>query len=212
MIIEYIPTFKYFSSFTEILPNQTILDFGSNSGNFLKSGTVNPKQYTGVDVDAEAIVAGAEGFPEASWIWYNRQNPVYNIAGDKSYPTLTQSFDLVVSYSVFSHIGADDALDLLDFIYGKLNDNGKILFSFCNVDNRQCVDWFRNRRIDCDQIPVDDVVYLIDNKVLKEIPKECNHFVTFYKTSWLLDKLSKFNPVSYAPPKGWYQDCMILSK
>ena len=212
MIIEYIPTFRYFSSFVNILPSQNILDFGSNSGNFLKSGTVNPTQYTGVDVDAEAIDEGKRLYPTAGWVWYNRHNPVYNTSGDQSYPALYATFDLVVSYSVFSHIAADDAADLLDFLYSRLNVNGNILFSYCNVDNRQCVEWFRNRRINCDVIPDADVVYLIDNKVSKIIPVECNHFVTFYKTSWLLDKLSKFNPVSCPPPKGWYQDCMILSK
>jgi len=212
MIIEYIPTFKYFSSFVKILPSQNILDFGSNCGNFLKSGTVNPKQYTGVDIDAEAIDEGKKLYPDANWIWYNRYNPVYNAAGDQSYPALHTTFDLVVSYSVFSHIAADDAIDLLGFLYDKLNDNGKILFSYCNVDNKQCVEWFRNRRIDCDDIPNDDIVYLIDNRVSKEIPKECSHFVTFYKTSWLLDKLSRFNPVSSPPLQGWVQDSMILSK
>lgn len=212
MLIEYIPTYKYFSSFIEFLPNQTILDFGSNCGNLLKSGNINPVQYTGVDVDAEAIDEGNKLFPDASWCWYNRQNPVYNATGDSSYPVLTQTFDLVVSYSVFSHIESGDALDLLEFLYGKLSNTGKILFSYCNVDNKNCVEWFRNRRTNCDKIPNEDIVYLIDNKVSNKIPKECNHFVTFYKTSWLLDKLSGFNPVSYAPPKGWYQDCMTLSK
>jgi len=212
MLIEYIPTYKYFSHFTNFNSEQSVLDFGSNCGNLLKSGNINPRQYTGVDVDIEAINEGINVFPEATWVWYNRQNPVYNATGDKSYPVITQMFDLVVSYSVFSHIEANDALDLLTFLYNNLADNGKILFSYCNIDNQQCIEWFRNRRSNCDEIPNEDVVYLIDNKVLKIIPKECNHFVTFYKASWLLNKLSRYNPVSYNPPKGWYQDCMILSK
>lgn len=212
MLIEYIPTYKYFSSFTEIRPNDRILDFGSNCGNFLKSSPVEINSYTGVDVDKVAIKEGARLYPNHSWIWYNRYNPVYNPSGTLEYPILNLEYDLIVSYSVFSHIEANDANDLLDFLYGKLNSNGKILFSYCNVDNKNCVKWFRNRRTDCDEIPNEDIVYLIDNTVLKKIPKECTHFVTFYKTSWLLEKLSEFNPVSYRPPNGWYQDCMILSK
>lgn len=212
MIIEYIPTFKYFSSFTKIIPGQNILDFGSNSGNFLKSGTVNPKQYTGVDIDAEAIGEGKKLYPDANWIWYNRQNPVYNSTGDSSYPVLNTTFDLVVSYSVFSHIASDDAYDLLEFLYSKLNKGGKVLFSYCNVDNNPCVGWFRNRRINCDEVNTDSFMYLVDNKSTLDIPESCTHFVTFYKKKWLLDKLSMFNPVSYSPPKDWYQDCMILSK
>lgn len=212
MIIEYIPTFRYFSNFVNVLPTQNILDFGSNSGNFLKSGSVNPAQYTGADIDAEAISEGKKLYPEANWIWYDRYNPVYNPTGDSSYPILNATFDLVVSYSVFSHIAADDALDLLEYLYGKLNNDGKILFSYCNVDNKQCVKWFRSRRIDCDIIPSKDIVYLTDNKVSEIIPVECIHFVTFYRTSWLLDKLSKFKPKYCPPPAGWTQDCMILSK
>lgn len=213
MLIEYIPTYKYFSNFTKFT-DQTILDFGSNCGNLLKSGNITQEKYTGVDVDAEAIAEGMKLFPNANWIWYNRYNPVYNIHGDTSYPELTQQFDLVVSYSVFSHIAIDDAADLLGFLYAQLAPNSKILFSYCNIDNRTCVEWFReqNKIIYCDDIVSDDFMYLINNKASKKEPTMlCRHFVTFYKTSWLLDKLSRFNPVSYAPPKGWYQDCMILS-
>lgn len=212
MIIEYIPTYNYFSSFVNFTPTQSILDFGSNCGNLLKSGKINATQYTGVDVDVEAIDEGRKLFPSATWIWYNRQNPVYNATGDSSYPVLTQKFDIVVSYSVFSHIAVNDALDLLTFLYNKLSEHGKILFSYCDIDNRQCVDWFKNRRVDCDEITHDNYLYLVDNKVSDMVPTQCKHFVTFYDTQWLIDKLGKFNPVSYLPPNGWVQDCMILYK
>jgi SAM-dependent methyltransferase len=212
MIIEYIPSYNYFSRFVNFAPTQTVLDFGSNCGNLLKSSRIDPGQYTGIDVDAEAIDEGKKLFPDATWLWYNRYNPVYNPYGTQEYPSLGTEYDLVVSYSVFSHIEVNDMLDLLEFLYSNLSNTGKILFSYCNVNNGQCVEWFRNRRIECDEIPNEDIVYLIDNKVSKEIPEKCNHFVTFYKTEWLLDKLSKFNPISYSPPVGWVQDCMILNK
>ena len=45
MLMEYLPTSDYFSNFLEWNTEQTILDFGSNWGNLLRSNKIiNPNQ------------------------------------------------------------------------------------------------------------------------------------------------------------------------
>lgn len=215
MLIEYLPTFNYFNHFVQWNPNNKILDFGSNCGNLLKSnpGILKESNYTGIDVDEGSILEGRRLFPNATWVSYNRHNPAYNPTGDNTLPTLEDTYDLIVSYSVFSHTTFEDMVELLDYLYSRLNTNGRIYFTFCNVDNKSCVEWFRNRRVDCDPVPNCNVVYLVNNKVTFSKPIEpCIHFVAFYNQEWLLDKLKKFNPKINPAPLPWIQDCIEIVK
>lgn len=216
MLIYYIPTSKYFSQFTSWDTDKTILDFGSNWGNLLASNpTINQEQYTGIDVDQEAINAGLKLFPRASWIRYDRFNPVYNSTGTTQLPTFTKKFDMIFSYSVFSHTTAEDMVELIEVLYNNLNTNGRMYFTYCDIYNRKLVEWFRNRRTNCDEIPTDkDYVYLADNKISNGYPSErCIHFVSFYKEEWILSLLKKYNPILYKNQnKNFLQDCICLCK
>jgi cyclopropane fatty-acyl-phospholipid synthase-like methyltransferase len=215
VLIEYIPTFNFFSKFTEFKPNANILDFGSNCGNLLKSSSdkIKPENYTGIDVDKDAILEGQRLFPTARWVWYNRRNPAYNPTGVNVLPELDNKYDLIISYSVFSHTTFEDMIETLDYLYECLTSGGKILFTFCNVENDDCVEWFRTKRKTCDLIPKDNFVYLVENKIAYEGPLDsCIHFVAFYKSSWLLNKLSKFEPKINTAPKPWLQDCIEITK
>jgi SAM-dependent methyltransferase len=216
MLIEYIPTTEYFSHFINWSTEHTILDFGSNCGNLLKSNNIiTSAQYTGIDVDRESIEEGKRVYPAADWIWYNRFNPAYNHTGTTALPQFNKKFDMIISYSVFSHTTAEDMLELIDHLFTYLKNNGKIYFTYCNIDNKKLVSWFRNRRENCDEIPTDkDYVYLVDNKISNGYPSEkCTHFVSFYKKEWITSLLHRYNPVScLAPDPNWQQDCMILTK
>jgi hypothetical protein len=106
-------------------------------------------------------------------------------------------------------------IEMINHLFKHLNNNGSIYFTYCNIDNRKLVEWFRNRRTDCDEVPTDwDYAYLTDNKLSDGYPaNRCVHFVSFYKKDWITNLLNKFNPVSYpAPGSRWQQDCMILTK
>lgn len=215
MFQEYIPTFYYFDHFVNWNKDFKILDFGSNSGNLLRSnpGIIDHNRYTGIDIDHEAIIEGQQMFPNANWCSYNRHNPVYNFSGDNSLPDLKDNYDLILSYSVFSHTSLEDMLELVDYLYSLLNANGKLYFSFCNINNKNCVEWFRNRRIDCDEIPYSNLIYLVNNKISYNFPKvQCEHFVAFYDPDYLCDKLKKFQPKINPAPNDWIQDCVEISK
>jgi len=215
MLIDEIPTFAYFYPYVTINSDSKILDFGSNWGNYINSSNllIDQKNYTALDVDKEALEVGKYIFPRATWIHYNRYNPVYNPTGDNQFPKFDHTFDVVVSYSVFSHMSIEDTLETLDFLYDQLNPGGKICFSYCNIDNPICVEWFRNRRENCDPVSSQDYVYLINNRTSLQSPTEpVTHFVSFYKTEWLLNKLSKYNAVSEPPHAVWFQDTIIITK
>lgn len=212
MLIEYIPTFNYFSAFVTPTSTSKVLDFGSNCGNYLKSSPIS-LDYTGIDVDQGAIEEGQRLYSDSTWIWYNRYNPAYNSTGERVLPTIDKTFDLIISYSVFTHMTIEDSEELLDYLYSILEPGGKLCFSFCDIDNRVCVEWFRARRIDCDPVDTNNFVYLVNNRVSQVEPAEpCIHFVAFYKRAWLLERLKRFNPVAHNVPAGWLQDCILIVK
>ena len=215
--MQYLSTSDYFSNYLEWNTEQTILDFGSNCGNLLLSNKIiNDNQYTGIDVYKKAIDIGRRLRPNANWIWYNRFNPVYNPTGVKVLPEVEKKFDMIISYSVFTHTTADDMVEMIEHLFTYLKDGGSIYFTYCNIKNKPLVNWFRNRRSPtCDEVPDDkDFVYLTDDRITTDYPSEkCVHFVSFYNEEWLTKLLNKFNPVSYTPPGGkWLQDCMVLTK
>ncbi len=212
MLIEYIPTFNYFSSLGCTWGGD-ILDFGSNCGNVLKSnpGVIQHSSYTGVDVDMEAIIAGKEVFPTATWQWYNRYNPVYNPFGTHELPVLHKQYNTIVSYSVFTHTTLADMVEIIDHLYANLADNGTLMFSYCNIDSRRTIDWLKMRPNPVTLVP-GDIVYLVNNKITTTVPKHVGTFVSFYRESVILKEFEKYNAVSIPAPKGWYQDCIIIKK
>lgn len=216
-IIEYIPTYKYFSVYHDWCCDHQLLDFGSNCGNLIKSsqGKIPQKNYTAIDVDAEAIQAGREQFPLASWHCYNRHNPAYNPSYVNELPGLQGPFDVIFSYSVFSHTSWPDTSEMVDYLWNLLLPGGKMYLTICDVYNAGCVQWFRNRRINCDHIPqTDSVIYLVDNKVSETPPQQpCTHFVAFYNTQWLQRQWgSKYHVEICDPPQGWLQHCAVFEK
>lgn len=213
MIIEPIDTYSYFSQYINI--SGKILDFGSNSGNLIRSasGRISQKNYTGIDVSEIAIEAGRAAFPEATWISYNRYHPVYNSTGTATIPNLGL-FDQIISYSVFSHFDLNEILYTIDELYGMLSPNGKLVFSYCNVYNQSCIEWFRNRRENCDIVSVEEVVYLVNNKVEKNIPVQVDKLVSFFKPEYLLSLLTTkgYDATSHPARNNWKQDCMVIQK
>jgi len=213
MLIEYIPTYYFFKHFVEINSTQKILDFGSNCGNFIKSCPFNIN-YTGLDIDLESVQEGIKNFPNASWKHYDRYHCVYNTNGKKNeIPDLKSNYDLIIGYSVFSHLDIDDFIQLIDYLHNLLDKNGTMCLSFCNIENNNCKDWFRKKRGNCDEIPNQDYIYLVDNKVSKVTPTtSCQHFVSFYSPEFLLNTFKSYNPRISMAKTPWFQDCILFSK
>jgi 2-polyprenyl-3-methyl-5-hydroxy-6-metoxy-1,4-benzoquinol methylase len=113
--------------------NKKILDFGGNIGGFLSGApdNINQKNYWCIDVDKGAIEIGQKRFPLAHFNWFNRYSSYDNptgVAGLKI-PFESERFDIIISFSVFTHVSKVDMIDLLGQLKALLNPGG-ILFYF----------------------------------------------------------------------------------
>jgi hypothetical protein len=171
--------------------NKTILDFGGSFGNLIISsnGKIEEKNYTCLDVDKFALLEGQQNFPNAQWVWYNRYNTMYNPSGNKEWPLLN-TYDLIFSYSVFTHTSYQDLLETIAYLKTRLNKNGEIYISYASQSNKLLIDWLTEKRIkdyeNFDTIQFNNkYVYIKDNKVVDSIPSQSTHFFTLYNDDFL---------------------------
>jgi SAM-dependent methyltransferase len=214
-------TFKYFSSLHPDIINGTVLDYGSNYGNFLASAGSKFKQenYTGIDVDLSAIESGKERFPDAEFIHYNAFNYMYNPTGLENLDIpITKKYDTVISYSVFTHTSEEDFLNRLAQLFTFVVPGGKILFTFCDPEDNTIVNFFTQKRIKtfgrCDNISSSTKLYLIDADI-KSIPDVNKLLLTFYNREYLKSILGKYNVSIHNAPSGCrncFQSCVMLQK
>ena len=178
--------------------DKSILDFGGNFGtldhgfgNILEHKNVLSKNYTCIDVDKNAMDRGRDKYPDAEWIYYDRHNPMYNPNGQKNLlPSVNKKYDLIYSYSVFSHTTYEELLEFINFFKTLLTENGHMYLSIpCHDD--KIIKWFYDKRIreyhECDnifEIP-ESYIYLINNKIKKEVPLVCQYLVTIYNRKFL---------------------------
>jgi Methyltransferase domain len=223
MEIEFINTRGYFNALPGFEVRDSIIDFGCNNGNFLRSSTdVDSFQYTGIDVDRPALLAGSLEYPKKNWIAYSRHHPVYNPTGFKKIlpllpPTLLERPSQVVSYSVFSHFDIQEWIDILHWMGEVLPTGSSAWVTFCNIQNRDCVDFFRKKRgMDVGQRPKEGFpfVYLIDDYLAWRSPaNRSEHFVSFFRPGFLIQLLQesglKVDRHFYAP-EGWTQDTLKI--
>lgn len=216
----YIDTWKYFSYLNKQPLRGTVLDYGSNYGMFLDSSKkfFPQENYTGVDIDLDAITEGQCLFPNARFIHYNRYNVMYNKSGDRNaWPAIEDQFDNIISYSVLTHTTVDDTLEAIEWLYKRLKPGKKMLLTWLDVNNEQAVSYFQNKRIkdfgSCDTIQTSDFVYLVNNKTTK-IPGE-GVFLVFYQSSYFSSLLKNYNHQLILSPKSvnnCFQDCVIITK
>jgi SAM-dependent methyltransferase len=111
-----------------------VLDFGGNVGNVLKDprSTIDHQTYWCIDVSKQAIEEGGRRYPDAHWIFYDRYNFAFNPYGTEglALPETGQEFDYILAYSVFSHIGLTEMLDLIGQLERRLARGGVLAFTF----------------------------------------------------------------------------------
>jgi SAM-dependent methyltransferase len=111
-----------------------VLDFGGNIGNLLRdpNSTVDEARYWCIDVSQEAVEAGRKSFPKANWIFYNRYCFFFNPNGIPKLPLprLTQRFDYIVAYSVFTNTTRPEMLELVADLQNHLKTGGSLAFTF----------------------------------------------------------------------------------
>lgn len=111
-----------------------VLDFGGNVGNFLLHATpdLDPRNYWSIDLSQDGIEEGRRRHPDANFVFYDRYNPQYNPTGKPGLPIpdVGVRFDIIVGYSVATHLRTGEFLGLVDELNALAADGGVIALSF----------------------------------------------------------------------------------
>lgn len=113
-----------------------ILDFGGNVGTFLVGAgeNVNHEDYWCMDVNEEVLERGETTFPRAHFVHYNRYNSQFNPNGIRylSIPDCGVKFDIILAFSVFTHIDRFEMIELVESLRSMLAPEGALAFTFCD--------------------------------------------------------------------------------
>ena len=128
-----------FQYFDELLKRpawkrRTILDFGGNVGGFLvgAGNKVDHNRYWCLDVTRSAIEIGRRNFPRAHFEHYDRYSSYFNPQGVRHLPVpeLGVKFDVVLAFSVFTHMHRKEMIDLIGQLRRMLAPRGIVAFTF----------------------------------------------------------------------------------
>jgi hypothetical protein len=217
-------TYKYFSTLNPDITQGKILDYGSNWGTFLASADdkILHKNYLGVDVDKDSLVAGRNSFPDATFIDSEYYNCMYNSSGSLIRPKteLFGPYKTVISYSVLTHTTVDDFWSTVEWLYLQLEVGGKLMITWLDVDDLVTRTYFYTKRIKefgtCDTIKTDSYLYLADNLKVDNCPESVKYFLLFFKRSYLEQELRKrYNKISLHSSlgtKNCFQSCLVIER
>ncbi|MCU1246534.1 MAG: methyltransferase [Acidobacteria bacterium] len=120
-------------------PSLRVLDFGGSGGLLLDEPrcTVRHESYWSLDISPDAIRLGRRRFPGANFVLYDRFHPAFNPGGARgeAIPALG-SFDVILAYSVFTHLWLEEIAELWAALRGMLRPNGSFAFTFLDPDYR----------------------------------------------------------------------------
>lgn len=129
-----------FAYFSEVLGMQSwrgrkVLDFGGNNAAFLRRAEgVEHADYWCMDVHEPALERGREEFPRANFVHYDRYSGEYNPDGtiDLPVPDCGTQFDVIIAFSVFTHVHRTELLELVPMLRRMLAPGGVLAFTFCD--------------------------------------------------------------------------------
>ena len=111
-----------------------VLDFGGNAGYLLLNPdcVIRPEDYYCLDVIRETQDDGRSKFPSAHFVHYNRYNCSFNPEGVANLPVpdMGVEFDIILAYSVFTHVGLKEMNDLVGQLQTRLAPGGVLVFTF----------------------------------------------------------------------------------
>lgn len=128
-----------FSYFDQLLGHpvwngRKVLDFGGNIGTFLIGAgpNVDHDDYWCIDLNPAVIEQGRRTYPRAHFVHYNRYNSQFNPNGvrDLRIPDCGVKFDMILAFSVFTHIDRFEMLQLVGSLRRMLVREGVLAFTF----------------------------------------------------------------------------------
>ena len=145
--------FKHISEVTKILPSASVLDIGCGIGRIARpfTGFLNLEgKYTGFDILGYGInwcKNRYRKFKQFSFEHYPLKNDLYYPeasanAAEFVFPYNTQSFDLIILISVYTHMQKDEVENYFKQISRVIKDNGFCYASFFLTDENTKSDFF----------------------------------------------------------------------
>ncbi|HEX8847838.1 MAG TPA: class I SAM-dependent methyltransferase [Pyrinomonadaceae bacterium] len=128
--------FSYFDRQLEhpVWKGRKILDFGGNIGTFLVGAGehVAHDDYWCIDLNPAVVEQGRRTYPQAHFVHYNRYSPQYNPNGVRHLPIpdCGVKFDMILAFSVFTHVDQNEMLELVGQLRGMLASEGVLAFTF----------------------------------------------------------------------------------
>jgi SAM-dependent methyltransferase len=128
-----------FSYFNELLGHpvwkgRKVLDFGGNIGTFLESAgdNVNHEDYWCIDLNPAVVEQGRLTYPRAHFVRYDRYSPQYNPNGVRylPIPDCGTKFDIILAFSVFTHVDRSEMVELVSSLRSMLAPAGALAFTF----------------------------------------------------------------------------------
>ncbi len=111
-----------------------IMDFGGNVGTFLigAGDAVDHDNYWCIDLNKTVIDQGRREHARAHFIHYNRYSPQYNPQGIRylPIPICGSKFDIIIAFSVFTHVHKCEMLELVGQLRSLLARQGVLAFTF----------------------------------------------------------------------------------
>jgi 2-polyprenyl-3-methyl-5-hydroxy-6-metoxy-1,4-benzoquinol methylase len=111
-----------------------VLDFAGNVGNILLDPNceIEHDKYWSIDVSRDAITEGRQRYPDANFVFYDRYNFEYNPTGTPglAIPDLGVRYDIIVGWSIFTHVSKAEMLEIADQLLDLLTEDGQAAFSF----------------------------------------------------------------------------------
>jgi SAM-dependent methyltransferase len=125
-----------------------MLDFGCNRGNFLATAyghtreplRFNPIHYRGLDLNLNAVNQAKATYPLTAHniIHYNKYHRSFNpggVPGQLASSYFDIKFDLIIAYSVLTHMTVNEARETIADLKTLLKPNGCILFTVWTAES-----------------------------------------------------------------------------
>jgi SAM-dependent methyltransferase len=138
LISTRVTQFAYFDQLLEgpVWKGSKVLDFGGNIGTFLVGAgdQVDHDDYWCIDLNREVIEQGYRQYPQAHFVHYDRYSSQYNPSGVRylPIPDCGIKFDIILAFSVFTHVHQNEMLELVEQLRGMLAPSGVLAFTFCD--------------------------------------------------------------------------------
>jgi len=247
LISTRITQFAYFDKLLgrPVWKGRKILDFGGNVGTFLTGAgdRVDHDDYWCVDLNQIVIEEGRRQFPRAHFVHYNRYSSEFNPAGVRylPIPDCGLKFDIILAFSVFTHMHQSDLLELVGQLRNMLRPQGVLAFTFCDpsydrslsdpalpsgTDVRKNLEWRRVRNSSANIVDIverarqSNWCVLIDEELYVEPGHEFSNQQRrekaweSYCSFFAVDHIASLFPEAtvLAPVSPEWQHCCILRK